>query len=257
MFTSEIVIIGVWNMKVESHKAIKKLFAMAGLISFILHASEMILELEYPDPSYTVHPEHAHEGNTKFDLYGFGGPAFCMSSSACLALIYAAILILPFLPFVKNSLSIAIPNKPGFYQYVTFVLILYTVRFSGAAMIYFKTDPNGMCILNLSQFLYITFYAPFVYAAFLSPFFKTAQPTLLFSYKAQIDDFDEADDMPNASGSMQFSLDQSPQEEVESNPIIRNGSAPVPSHSFISVDTLASPESVTEDIGTPTESFRY
>ena len=235
-------------------RAIKKLFAMAGLISFILHASEMILELEYPDPSYTVHPEHAHEGNTKFDLYGSGGPAFCMSSSACLALIYAVILILPFLPFVKNSL-IAIPNKPGFYQYVTFVLILYTVRFSGAALIYFKTDPNGMCILNLSEFLYVTFYAPFVYAAFLSPFFKTAQPTLLFSYKAQVDDLDDADDMPNASGSMQFSLDQSPQEEVESNPIIRNGSA-LPSHSFISADTLASPESVTEDDGT-LESFRY
>ena len=92
--------------------------------------------------------------------------------------------MMPLIPYVKQTM--AMPNKPGFYQYCTFLLILYIVRFIGAAFIFFEANPNGLCLVNLTTFLYLTFYSPFVYSAFLSPFFRTAQPTLLFSYKVKI-----------------------------------------------------------------------
>ena len=60
-----------------------------------------------------------------------------------------------------------------------------------------------------------------------------------------MDDIDD-DEIQN-SGSMQFSLDQSPVETVESQPIVRNGAQP-----FVG---LASPDSITEDQAA--DSLRY
>ena len=44
--------------------------------------------------------------------------------------------------------------------------------------------------MDVGTFAYFSALAPFVYAAFLRDFFNTDQPQLLFSYKAQVDDFD-------------------------------------------------------------------
>ena len=181
----------------------KKVFAISSIISLIFHISESAFEFRSNDGNFIVHLD-----TSKFSLYGFGGSAFCMSSSACFAVryffphfffcfgiflkycvffkvIYGFVLVMPLIPYVKQTM--AMPNKPGFYQYCTFLLILYIVRFIGAAFIFFEANPNGLCLVNLTTFLYLTFYSPFVYSAFLSPFFRTAQPTLLFSYKVKID----------------------------------------------------------------------
>lgn len=233
-----IIIIGIAGAKIDSQKAMKKVFAISSIISLIFHISESAFEFRSNDGNFIVHLD-----TSKFSLYGFGGSAFCMSSSACFAVIYGFVLVMPLIPYVKQTM--AMPNKPGFYQYCTFLLILYIVRFIGAAFIFFEANPNGLCLVNLTTFLYLTFYSPFVYSAFLSPFFRTAQPTLLFSYKAHVDDIDD-DEIQN-SGSMQFSLDQSPVETVESQPIVRNGAQP-----FVG---LASPDSIIEDHAT--DALRY
>jgi hypothetical protein len=154
--------------------------AISALTSLIFSTSQCLLEFQSPDQSFTVHEKLG----AVFNLFGHGGSAFWMVSSACVALVYATVLILPLLPCTKRNL--ALPNKASFYQYCGFLLLLYTIQTIGSGLIYFHANPSGLCLVNLTTFLYLTFYTPIVYFAFLSPFFRAAQPTLLFSYKAQV-----------------------------------------------------------------------
>ena len=80
----------------------------------------------------------------------------------------------------------ALPNKPSFYQYCGCLFIYHLLQAIGAGLMHFDSNPNGLCLLNFATFLYVTAYIPLMYTTFLGPFFKTAQPTLLFSYKAQV-----------------------------------------------------------------------
>jgi len=46
-----------------------------------------------------------------------------------------------------------------------------------------------MCVVDITAYTYFTCFAPMVYGTFLRDFFATSQPpTILFSYKAQVDD---------------------------------------------------------------------
>ncbi len=44
----------------------------------------------------------------------------------------------------------------------------------------------GLCLVNLTTYLYFTAFTPIVYFTFLSPFFRLDQQTPAFSYKAQV-----------------------------------------------------------------------
>ena len=55
-------------------------------------------------------------------------------------------------------------------------------------MIYINGNPNGLCLLNLASFLYVAFFAPLTFIVFLNPLFHSNQPTLMFTYKAQVRD---------------------------------------------------------------------
>ena len=44
----------------------------------------------------------------------------------------------------------------------------------------------GLCLVNLTTYLYFTSVTPLVYIIFLNPFFKANQDTPAFSYKAQV-----------------------------------------------------------------------
>ena len=68
------------------YRAMKKVFAMSLIISLIFHISESAFEFRSNDGNFIVHLD-----TSKFSLYGFGGSAFCMSSSAC----FAVCMILP------------------------------------------------------------------------------------------------------------------------------------------------------------------
>ena len=73
-------------------------------------------------------------------------------------------------------------------------------------MIYSHNSPGkstGMCFINLSSYLYFVAFTPVVYFTFLSQFLgsKSIQPTLLFSYKAQVRYLSNI-----IIGSMQFKL---------------------------------------------------
>merc|ERR1712226_1220906 len=126
-------------------------------------------------------------------LYSHGGVLFWMVSSSFFALLYALALSLPVLPFCKRWISP--PNQKSFYHYMFFMLILYIVQAVGCAMLYAHPNPGkstGMCFLNLTTFFYVVAFVPIMYFTFLAKFLasKSIQPTLLFSYKAQVNEGD-------------------------------------------------------------------
>ncbi len=138
------------------------------------------MEFVSPDLVYTVR----ETSGVKYDLFGHGGTKFWMFSSVLLAGIYLTVLLLPLIPFAKRTL--ALPNKTSFYQYCGVLLMLYIIQAVGTGLIEFNANASGLCLVNMTTYLYLAFLTPIVYFTFLSPFFKTTQPTLLFSYKAQV-----------------------------------------------------------------------
>ena len=130
---------------------------------------------------FAVHQKNA----AHYSLYGYGGSLYSMVIATCLSAMYLSVIVLPLFPCTKIS-SIAMPNKPSFYQYCGVLLLVHLLQAIGSGLLYFQINPNGLCILNLATFIYMTVYTPLIYSTFLGPFFKTAQPTLLFSYKAQV-----------------------------------------------------------------------
>ena len=140
-----------------------------------------ILEFKQPDVVFAVHQKNA----AHYNLYGYGGSLYAMVIAICLTVLYFSVIVIPFIPCTQTS-NIAMPNKPSFYQYCSVFLLVHLMQAIGSGLLYFQVNPNGLCILNFATFIYMTVYTPLVYSTFLGPFFKTAQPTLLFSYKAQV-----------------------------------------------------------------------
>lgn len=165
---------------ISSHfRSIRKVLAVSILSAVLYSSCQFIMESFYPDPSFRV-----HNGSTTFDLFAHGGAVFCMTTSAICTVIYAIALMMPLFPCTKRL--VAMPNKPAFYQYCAFLMILYMLKGLGSCLVFFRANANGLCLLNLSAFLYVSLFAPVVFLGFINSFFSSGQPTLLFSYKAQV-----------------------------------------------------------------------
>ena len=153
--------------------------ACALLTTMAFTISESVFELKYPDTSFLV------RYNAKvYGLYGYGGASFCLATSAIFTLAYALTLISALLSSVRSQFDV--PSKPPFYQYCAILMVIHCLQTSGAGLIYVSGNPNGLCLLNLASFLYVAFFAPMVFVVFLNPLFSSNQPTLLFTYKAQV-----------------------------------------------------------------------
>ncbi len=116
-------------------------------------------------------------------VFGHGGMVFWMISSGVFASVYFFVHLLPVLP-CKSYVSL--PHKTSFYRYINFLMVLDMVQAASCAGVV-AGFYDGLCFVNLTAYVYFTAFIPTVYFAFLSGFFSSgAQPTLLFSYKAQV-----------------------------------------------------------------------
>jgi len=200
----------------DSKASIKRVVLVASTASFVFSAIQMGLEFGQPDTAFKINKDQ--------QLFGHGGRVFWSLSSGLFALVYATVLALPYLPGCSHW--VMVPHKRSFYYYVTFLFFLNVVQAVGAGMAESASNAvnnPGLCFVNMTTYVYFVAFTPIVYFAFLAQFFgsKFAQPTMLFSYKAQTDEIED----------LQFTLQASPGNleeddlfaEEQNNPIIING----------------------------------
>ena len=170
-----VLVFGLGAGHLDSQRSIRRVISVTFIISLAFSLTQAILELSSPDASF-------HVASKRINLFGHGGMLFWLLSSAFFTLVYLFVLLLPFLPCRHY---VTLPHKRSFYQYIGFLMILNGVQTAGSLMVYSGIN-TGLCLVNLTTFLYFTVFTPVVYYTFLRSFFKVAQPTLLFSYKAQV-----------------------------------------------------------------------
>ncbi|TRY62561.1 hypothetical protein TCAL_09029 [Tigriopus californicus] len=230
-----VLVFGLGSGHLDSQRGIRRVVVVSFVISFIFSFTQTVLELWHPDANF-------HVAKTQTNLFGHGGMLFWLLSSALFTLTYMFVLLLPFLPCRR---FVTLPQKRSFYQYVGYLLILNAAQTAGSLLVYVGQS-NGLCVVNLTTFFYFTTLPPVIYFTFLRAFFSVAQPQVLFSYKAQVDDFD-ADEMHPSASFNDFPPDQMDSSmEVNAPIVINNGS-----HSFSRVPQsdlrntgIASPDSV-------------
>ncbi|GBP13895.1 Transmembrane protein adipocyte-associated 1 homolog [Eumeta japonica] len=173
-----VVIFGLAFGHLDSRSSIRYVLLVTSLISLAYTIPQGTLEIMMPDDIF-------HIDTRDYDLFGHGGMTFLFSSSLVFAIIYFIILLLPW-----TSLRdyLALPTKLSFYIYVVVLALNDATQAAGAAMLAWGGVPCGLCIIDVTTWLYFSLYTPLVYHTFLSEFFSVSQPSIMFSYKAQMDE---------------------------------------------------------------------
>lgn len=213
-----VIVFGVAAGHLDSRSSIRRVVFVSAFVSLAFSTTQALLEIKSPDPRFTV-TFLDHDRNS-IDLFGHGGAVFWLVSSFILSLVYFTILILPVVP-MKTFLNL--PQKKSFYYYVGFLFFLNMIQTIGGIMLYSTGKGSGLCIVNFTTYTYFTAFIPIVYFTFLRSFFKVAQPTLLFSYKAQVDDEEYHQSMQfSSNGFVETPANIEQDDEDASNPIVIN-----------------------------------
>ncbi|XP_034951888.1 uncharacterized protein [Chelonus insularis] len=178
-----VVIFGLAFGHLDSRSSIKRVLAATSLIALIFTITQGTLELVLPDDTFRI-------VSRDFYIYGHGGMTFWFFSSLVFTLIYVFILILPWTR-LRDRLNL--PTKKSFYIYIAALVTLNLVQSIGAGLINYTQSLAGLCVVDVTSAIYLTFFTPLVYHTFLSEFLGVSQPSIKFSYKAQVDDTIEED----------------------------------------------------------------
>ncbi|KAG1706620.1 Transmembrane protein adipocyte-associated 1 [Nymphon striatum] len=179
MFSTEmsVVIFGLAFGHLDSKTSIRRVLAVTSFISLAYSITQGALEILTPEESFRVIYSH-------YDVFAHGGMLFWFVSSCVFFVIYALIFISPWTALRDR---LALPSKQSFYYYALFLSILNAVQAIGAGMLYYQQS-QGFCLIDTTTYIYYTTFTPLVYRTFLSDFFSVAQPSIMFSYKPQVDD---------------------------------------------------------------------
>lgn len=177
-----VLVFGLAFGHLDSSTSIRRVLLVTSFISLAYSSTQGALEIIVPDENF--HIAHKH-----YDIFAHGGMLFWLVSSIVFAAVYFVIFILP---RTKLRQRFALPSKRSFYWYALFLTSLNIIQAIGSGLIYYgKID--GICLVDVATYLYFTLYTPLVYSTFLAGFFSVSHPSILFSYKAQIDDVGEDD----------------------------------------------------------------
>uniref|UniRef100_A0A1B6BYL6 Transmembrane protein adipocyte-associated 1 homolog n=1 Tax=Clastoptera arizonana TaxID=38151 RepID=A0A1B6BYL6_9HEMI len=177
-----VVIFGLAFGHLDSRSSIRYVLLATSFISLAFSSSQGALEILAPDESFRIITKD-------FNLFGHGGMLFWFSSSVAFAVIYIVILILP---WTRLRERLALPAKRSFYFYIFFLALLNITQSVGSGLMMYGTK-EGLCVVDVTTCIYFTIFTPLVYHTFLSEFFGVSQPSINFSYKAQVDDVIEDD----------------------------------------------------------------
>ncbi|XP_070395884.1 transmembrane protein adipocyte-associated 1 homolog isoform X3 [Dermacentor albipictus] len=105
--------------------------------------------------------------------------------------VYIVVFLLPWTGLRER---VALPAKQSFYWYALFLAVLNLTQAAGSGLYYYDIR-EGVCVVDVTSYLYFTIFTPLVYKTFLADFFSISQPSIMFSYKAQTDDPMEDDNV--------------------------------------------------------------
>lgn len=177
-----VVIFGLAFGHLDSRSSIRHVLLATSFISLAFSTSQGALEVFAPDESFRIHSKD-------FNLFGHGGMLFWFSSSVVFSVVYLIILLLP---WTRLRERLALPTKRSFYFYILFLALLNINQSVGSGLLFCGIQ-EGLCVVDVTTYIYFTFFTPLVYHTFLSEFFGVSQPSIMFSYKAQVDDTMEDD----------------------------------------------------------------
>ncbi|XP_078066096.1 transmembrane protein adipocyte-associated 1 homolog [Mustelus asterias] len=174
-----VIILGLAFGHLESNSSIKRVLTITTVLALAYSITQGTLEILYPD---------AHLSPEDFNVYGHGGRHFWLVSSCFFFVVYSMIVILPKTPLRER---ISLPSKKSFYIYAAILSSLNLIQGIGSALLCANVAV-GLCCVDVTTFLYFSLFAPLMYVTFLKGFFGS-EPKILFSYKSQIDEPDDAD----------------------------------------------------------------
>jgi hypothetical protein len=183
-----VLIFGLAFGHVDSGTSIRRVLLITSIISLIYSSTQGALEIVAPDENFYIREK-------EYNIFGHGGTVFWMTSSALFAVVYTTICVLP---FTRLRETLALPSKPSFYWYALFLSLLNWTQAVGNGLLYYKVTA-GLCVVDVTTYLYFSLLTPLVYWTFLSGFFGVSQPSIMFSYKTQVDDVqeDESSSLPH------------------------------------------------------------
>lgn len=179
-----VIIFGLAFGHLESRTSIQRVLIFTSLLSLSYSCTQGTLEIIAPDENFYV-------SHKDYNIFAHGGMLFWFTSSIVFAVLYCCIFILPWTSLRDRF---ALPIKKSFYFYVLFLAILNAVQAVGSGLLYYRED-CGLCIVDVTTYIYFTLFTPLVYRTFLSEVFSVSQPGILFSYKAQTDEVNEEDNV--------------------------------------------------------------
>lgn len=184
-----VVIFGLAFGHLDSRTSIHRVLIVTFTIALFYSSIQGTLELVYEHPDFQGQSGRTSANDTtyvSYDLFAHGGMIFLLTTSLIFAIVYTAIIILPFTKLKERFLF---PTKRTFYYYCAF---LATLNFSQAlaSLLMYKGVQNSLCVIDVTTYLYFSIYHPLVYIVFLWNFFKTAGASVHFSYKHHLGDED-------------------------------------------------------------------
>lgn len=175
-----VIVFGIAFGHLDSRKSIQRVLLVTSILALMYSGTQGTLEFVNGEKMVP---------NQNYDVFGHGGMVFWMSTSAFFFVTYTVIFILPWTR-LKERLNL--PSKKSFYYYALFLAMLNLCQAIGSALLYTGTL-NGLCVVDVTSYIYFTAFHPLVYGTFLRDFFKNAQPSILFSYKYQQDEVADED----------------------------------------------------------------
>ncbi|KAK6643514.1 hypothetical protein RUM43_005024 [Polyplax serrata] len=177
-----VVIFGLAFGHLDSRSSIRHVLLATSFISLAFSITQGTLEVISPD-SFSF-------GNN--NVFKHGGMLFWFITSLIFAVAYFMVLILP---WTKLRERLVLPTRHSFYMYIFFLAVLDVVQTIGSGLIYYGGYVSGLCMVDVTSCIYFTMFTPLVFHTFLNEFFSITQPSIMFSYKAQIDDAMEEDNV--------------------------------------------------------------
>ena len=174
-----VLVFGLAFGHLDSRTSIRRVLMVTGLLSFGYSLIQGTLEIIAPDERFYV---PLTSGSTK--LYGHGGVKFWAVTCIIFSLVYAAVVLMPMTSIRRR---IPLPTKKSFYVYCGILSLMNLMQGIGSIM-YASNYVSGLCIIDLTTYMYFSFFHIFVYWTFLSTFFSLNASSLLFNYKHQLDD---------------------------------------------------------------------